>query len=142
MDATEHGDRTEIRRLADEYAHAADTGDGARFAAAFTDDGVLIASATSRYDGTAELATVPAKLARYRRTQHLVGEQTIDLDGDTATAVTGCEAHHVHLDDDGVERDRVLHLHYRDRYVRTPDGWRIAERRLDIDRTTDDPTGA
>lgn len=144
MDPSELADRIAIRRLVDEYALAADTGDGARFSAAFTPDGVLVASETSRYEGTDELATVPGKLARYDRTRHVVANHVVDLDpsGDAATGVTYCDAHHLHRDDRGDERDRILHLRYFDRFVRTGAGWRIAERRLELDWITEHPTDA
>lgn len=144
MDAAELADRTQIRRLVDDYALAADTGDGGRFAGAFTPDGVLVASETSRYEGADELATVPDKLARYDRTRHVVANHVVDLapSGDEATGVTYCDAHHLLRDDRGDERDRILHLRYLDRFVRTTAGWRIAERRLELDWITEHPTDA
>jgi uncharacterized protein (TIGR02246 family) len=143
-DATdaEPADRAAIRRLVDEYAAAADARDGERFAAAFAPDGVLVASPTSRYEGTAELATVPGKLARYDRTHHVVVDHHAEVatDGVTATAVTSAEAHHLHHVD-GVEHDRLLRIRYHDRFVRTAAaGWRIAERRLEIVAIEDAPT--
>ena len=104
----------------------------------FTADGVLV-GATSRYEGAAELATVPAKLGRYLRTMHVVANHVVDLDGDRATGETTCVAHHLHDEDATGERDRVLYLRYHDAFVRTGDGWRIAERRLEVSWVEDRP---
>lgn len=137
----EQADRAAIRRLVDEYAAAADARDGARFAAAFAPDGVLVASATSRYEGTAELATVPGKLGRYDRTHHLVLDHQAEVASDrvSATAITSADAHHLHHVD-GVEHDRLLRIRYHDRFIRTDAaGWRIAERRLEILATHEGP---
>jgi uncharacterized protein (TIGR02246 family) len=142
VEPTELADRAHIRGLVDEYAAAADGRDGERFAAAFTPDGVLVASPTSRYEGAAELATVPGKLARYDRTHHLVVDHlaVIAADGRTATAITAAEAHHLHHVD-GVEHDRVLRIRYHDRFLRTDEaGWRIAERTLEILAIHEGPT--
>ena len=119
----------DLRALVDGYAVAADERDADAFAALFTPDATLTVlvdgEQRGRYAGADEIGTVPAKLARYRRTLHLVSthHSVVDDDEDEATGTAYCEAHHV--DDDG---DRVLFIRYDDRYVRTPDGWRFAAR--------------
>jgi SnoaL-like domain len=68
-------------------------------------------------------------LPRFEATQHLVGNITIDfVDDDTATAVSYVRAWHRHVDHS--KPDMVLWGEYHDRWVRAPDTWRIAERRV------------
>jgi uncharacterized protein (TIGR02246 family) len=73
-----------IQRLASEYNHAVDAGDGAGFAATFVDDGKLITN--TEVAGRAALAefavTVPQNIPRPR---HIVTNLVIDGSGDTAT---------------------------------------------------------
>lgn len=118
------------RALVDAYAVAVDERDGAAFAELFEPDGVLIVLGpdgveSHRYAGTAALAEVPASLVRYDGTLHLVSTHRWHADGDRATGVTYCEAHHR-----TGEADKVRYIRYDDDYVRADDGWRIAARRV------------
>ena len=115
----------ELRALVDGYAVAADERDAAAFRALFADDAWLDVNG-HRYEGADAIAGIPAKLARYERTLHLVSTHLVRDDGaGRPTGVAYCEAHH--LADGG---DRVLHLRYDDAYVRTGAGWRFASRTL------------
>ncbi len=118
----------ELRALVDGYGVAVDDGDVESFCSLFTDDAVLSVldadgAERSRYEGAAELATLPPKLARYDRTLHLVSTHHARVDGDRARGTAYCEAHHRSGD-----VDRILYIRYEDDYVRTAAGWRIAAR--------------
>lgn len=65
-------------------------------------------------------------LAGFDCTQHLLGNVVVDIDGDDAHATCYLQAQHV-LGGDVFTVGGT----YRDRISRTPDGWRIAERRLE-----------
>ena len=128
------GDLLELRRLVEAYAVAVDDGDGDALARLFVPDGALLVfdagsgEQTYAYRGPAELATLPAELKRlYVRTFHLVGNVVCDVTGDTATGTPYTIAYHLRDDGRGPQIV-VLPVRYRDRYVRTPDGWRFGER--------------
>jgi hypothetical protein len=73
------------------------------------------------------------RLGRYDLTVHVVGAPLVEPDGpDAATGTVECEAHH-HLDG----TDTVMTITYEDRYRRTGDGWRFAERTVRIRRQED-----
>ncbi len=63
----------------------------------------------------------------YVATQHLISNIRIDLDGNSGSMISSLHATHV-LDPDG--SIAVANGHYVDQVVRTPQGWRIAARRL------------
>jgi 3-phenylpropionate/cinnamic acid dioxygenase small subunit len=64
------------------------------------------------------------------RTQHLVTNFAVDLQGDEASSSCYLHAQHVREGLPGGEKF-VIAGRYVDRFARTPDGWRIRERRLD-----------
>lgn len=78
-------------------------------------------------------------LPRFAATSHHVSNIEIDFDSgtddvdgsgaDTATSVTYLLAWHRYADD---RPDATLYARYHDRFVRTADGWRIAERVLRV----------
>jgi ketosteroid isomerase-like protein len=122
-------DRVEIEALRGEFADAALMHDYDRFAALFTDD------AEWRIPGAAEFfsrADIRAGIERLQgfwdyfvQTTH---PGTIQLDGDAATG-------RAYVAEFGRLRDGSSHLNYalyHDRYRRTPDGWRFAERVYEV----------
>jgi SnoaL-like protein len=131
-DAT--ADLLELRRLVEAYATAVDDGDGEALARSFVDDGALLVydagtgEQTYAYRGPAELSSLPQELKElYLRTFHLVGNVVCAIDGNTASGTSYCIAHHLRDDGRGPQIV-VLPVRYRDRYVRTADGWRFTER--------------
>ena len=118
---------SELRALVERYAAIVDGRTFERFGEVFTPDAVLETARGVRA-GLDEIRTAMQGLHRYVSTDHRVGGSSVALDGETATGLVACEAHHV--DDTGA--DRVMTITYHDRYVATPDGWRIAHRRLEV----------
>jgi uncharacterized protein (TIGR02246 family) len=126
-------DLVELRALVDRYALAADRRDRDRFADVFAPDGVLDLGGGHQLSGAVELAAPLDYLDQhYQRTMHFVGNHVVTLDGDTASGLVYCLAHHVGAHGDGL-RDSAMALRYDDRYVRTTDGWRIAHRTVEVD---------
>lgn len=73
---------------------------------------------------------------RCRWTQHLVAPPVVDLAGDEARAFSQVRATHVQVREDGTENVWTVWASYHDHLVRTPDGWRIAERRVPCEHET------
>ncbi len=96
----------------------------------FTDDGRLTFYGDDAWiEGRDAIqATITAAVARYEATHHYISNIEIDFDGRDA-ARSRCYVQAWHRPVDGGP-DYTLHAQYHDVWARTPDGWRIAERRL------------
>jgi 3-phenylpropionate/cinnamic acid dioxygenase small subunit len=128
-DAT--ADRLAIIDTLTSYCLALDTKDWDGLANAFTDDaeadyGELGPTLTGGAAITADLRGIVEPLDT---TFHLVGNFLIDLEGDSATSTTYLFAQHVFHEAVGGPIFHVT-LIYHDKHLRTPDGWKIASRRL------------
>ena len=122
-----------LRRVAERYALAVDTVDGALFAAQFTDDGVL-ESPRGRFVGKDALKSVPAMVrVRYLRTFHAVLNLVPAIVGDTAEAETYSIARHFFSDAAGQALCHEMTIRYQDRFKKTAAGWLLANRRLVVD---------
>ncbi|CDN60706.1 MULTISPECIES: nuclear transport factor 2 family protein [Burkholderia] len=123
-------DHHDIRERVVPYSSAIDSRDFDALDTAFTPDAAIdyrtMGGIAGRYpDVKAWLRTV---LPRFPRYQHLVGNLSIRLDGDTARGRTICfNPMEVALPDGGTQV-MFLGLWYVDRFVRTAHGSRIAER--------------
>lgn len=136
-EALEFGDWLAICNLKAEYCRRLDTKDWEGFKALFTEDCVID---TRPAGGTVErgresfVAMVSLSLAD-AKTAHQIHSPQIALDGDRAAVVWAMQ--------DRVIKDTFAltgYGHYHETYVRTVDGWKIAEQTLtrlilDIDRT-------
>jgi len=120
-------DRDEILPLQHDYARKIDTRDAKGFASLFSEDGMMIPPEMAEIavkqvaiTGKERLATIirdlPAGGAHYPR------DETIEIDGDHASATCSYRSTMA----DGLHLSGVYH----DRYLRTPDGWRIAYREI------------
>ena len=141
-------DRLEIRELVDRYARAADRVDGPGAAALFTPDGALrifergTEAPVRERLGREAIATAFAGLSRYDVMLHVVANHLAEIDGDAATGETYCLAHHVRTVGEGAEAhlsDYVMAIRYLDTYSRTDEGWRIAQRHLQLEFTEERP---
>ena len=121
-------DRVEIEALRGEYTDAAMMRDHDRIASLFTDDGMLrIPDIPVELAGPEEIrAWTERRPAGYLvQTTH---PGTIQLDGDTASG-------RAYIQELGSARDGRSFQNYaiyHDRYRRTPDGWRFAERVYEV----------
>ena len=97
--------------------------------------GVFLPDATARLGSSSQsgieeiIERVSTTLARFERSQHMVGTHLIEIDGDTATCRCYLQAQHIRP---AGEEPPLLTVggRYEDRLVRTADGWRIAHRTL------------
>ena len=134
MSLQEISDRLEIQDLFARYCFAIDERDWDALDGVFTPDARIDYSETGGAAGTlAQIkAWLPMALERFPMFQHMVATTKLDLDGDEARARTILFNPMVHRNTAGEEQVFFIGLWYRDRLVRTPDGWRIAERHEDM----------
>lgn len=130
LDLQAISDRLEIQDLVTRYANAIDARDWDALDSVFTPDATIdyteSGGAKGRYPEIK--AWLPTALGAFPAFQHLVGNTQAMIDGDTATARTMLFNPMVHRDAEGREQTFFMGLWYRDRLVRTADGWRISDR--------------
>lgn len=126
----EISDRLEIQDLFARYTYAIDERNWDGLDDVFTPDAVIDYTETGGARGTvAQIkAWLPVAMQRFPRYQHMVATTKLELDGDSARSRTILFNPMVHRADDGTEQVFFIGLWYRDKLVRTPAGWRIAER--------------
>ena len=134
-------DRLAIRELVDAYAYCADRRDASGQMALFTEDTEFLVymdsdspSPTQHLRGRAALAPVFDELNTYVTTMHFNGQSTAVLDGDHASGVTYCLAHHVRVE--GSARSlMVAAIRYLDSFVKVDGAWFFSRRKLLVDWT-------
>jgi len=149
-DLTMHevADRLAIRELVDAYAYCADRREAAGQMALFTEDTDFLVYMDSRNPeptqhlrGRAALAPVFDELNTYEATMHFNGQSTTVLDGDRATGVAYCMAHHVKVD--GSARSLMIAaIRYLDTFVKLDGMWFFSQRKLMVDWTETRPLNA
>ncbi|MCU1380295.1 MAG: hypothetical protein JWN29_3278 [Acidimicrobiales bacterium] len=126
----EISDRMEIQDLQVAYSHAIDFKNFDELDDVFTPDAHIDYTVFGGPKGSyAEIKKfLQDTMPMFKSYFHMIATSKITIDGDTATGVTICHNPMVFpLPDDG-EHVFVCGLWYHDKYVRTPAGWRIAER--------------
>jgi ketosteroid isomerase-like protein len=137
----EAADRLAIRELVDAYAYCADRRDASGQMGLFTDDADFLVymdsrnpSPTQQLRGRDALAPVFDELNVYQATMHFNGQSTTVLDGDHASGVTYCLAHHIKVD--GAARTLMIAaIRYLDAFVKHGDTWFFSQRKLMVDWT-------
>lgn len=132
-------DRLAIRELVDQYAYCADTRDAQGQMALFTADTHFVVYMDSKsdipsqvIDNRADLFPVFDNLNTYNSTMHFNGQSTVKLQGDRATGVSYCLAHHVTIDEQG-QHLMIATIRYHDVFVKQEGKWLFAERKLLVD---------
>jgi ketosteroid isomerase-like protein len=133
----------ECQRLVVDSAAYNDSRDWEALAALYADDGVVARPNGDRVVGRAAIAESYAAAPANRRTRHVCTNWRFDLErpdaarGTTTVLVYSWDA------DGAVDSkfghqldDRMLIGDFVDRFVRTPGGWRIAERRASLSAHT------
>lgn len=135
---TDSCDAVEIMRLRGlqfAYADALDRCDTQALLAVFEPDATLRVFWPGEDDpravsqGHDQLTHMPGAMrTRYATTMHVITNNIIAVDGDTATGSAYCVAHHI-VRDEQLEYKFVAHLKYVDLFRRQSDGsWRISQR--------------
>jgi ketosteroid isomerase-like protein len=133
VELQEIADRFEIAEVVYRYSTALDTRDWALLREVFTADGVYRMGVRGEFTGPDAIAEkLQEVLGRLQATQHLIGNPTIDVDGDTARCTSYVRAQHYRTGHDTGGNTLDMGGTYVDRLVRTADGWRIAHRILEI----------
>jgi hypothetical protein len=131
MDLQEISDRLELQQLIVDYANAIDARQWDKLDRIFTPDAYIDYRAMGGIDGKypAIKAWLPEALKHFPAYMHFVGNFSCEIAGDGATGKVACFNPMVIPRQDGKGVDTMfLGLWYVDKYQRTKDGWRIAER--------------
>lgn len=130
MDLREISDRLEIQDLFARYSFAIDDRNWDALDQIFTPDARIDYTETGGASGSvAEMKRwLASALERFPRYQHMVATTELRLNGDQATSRTILFNPMVYRGADEEEQTFFIGLWYRDKLVRTADGWRIAER--------------
>src|ERR1700747_3617582 len=148
LSAPQLADQLAIRRLVDAYAYCADRRDATGQMALFTEDTEFLVymdsrspSPTQHLRGRPALAPVFDELNTYVTTMHFNCQSTAVLDGDHASGVTYCLAHHVRVE--GSARSlMVAAIRYLDSLVKQDGVWFFSKRKLMVDWTKPRPLGS
>jgi hypothetical protein len=125
----EMSDRMEIQDVMVAYCYAVDTRNWDALDDVFTPDAMIDYSEMVGFRGDVKQtkAFLAEGLGPIHRFQHSINTSQITIDGDTAHGRTVCYNPIVIKTEEG-EHVMLMGLWYRDRFVRTPAGWRIQDR--------------
>ena len=122
-------DRQALQDVMLRYAKGVDERDMALYRSCFADDVEVLDFGPEPIHGAeAWVAFVSEALKAYGPTQHMLGPQLAEIDGDTATTRSDVQA--LHYFADAPTRTLILWATYETDYRRTAEGWRISRHRL------------
>ncbi len=127
-------DRIEIDELLARYSRALDYRQFDDLEDVFTADATFDAGGLGCPTGPASIrAMIEGTIGHLDATQHLVGKSIVEFapDGDSAEVRTYLISQHIRESAPTDVKHYFLGGEYYDKVVRTPEGWRIAYRRLD-----------
>ena len=128
-------DRAEISEVQIRYATGTDSRDWELFRSCFTDEVEVdfsegFGQPATRMTADAWVAGTAPRMESFKATQHMVTNHVITFDGDDhATCVSYVRASH-HLPNSLGDSDQTVYGYYKNRFTRTPSGWRIASVKL------------
>lgn len=132
-------DRQAIVDLTIAYAWIIDHGDRHRLSEIFTSDAVFTlrdiqgGGSERQMAGIDDIvAKIDGSLGRLSISQHLISNQQVQIEGDTATCGCYLQAQHTQRGTPGGD-NYIMAGRYEDELSRTTDGWRITQRTLTID---------
>ena len=121
-------DRVAISDLLVRYATGIDTKDWPLFRSCFTENVLADYGDIGVWNGVEEITSFMEVAHRHMpHTKHRMSNFVVEVDGATATAVS--YVHAVLVFETGPNDWSDAIGHYEDKLVRTPEGWRIAERK-------------
>jgi 3-phenylpropionate/cinnamic acid dioxygenase small subunit len=130
---TAPSDQSQIEQILYLYARAIDQKDWKALERVFTPDArihyALERGAELRFP---ELGPWLARsMTIFKATQHVISNPLVEVQGDTASSTAYLIASHVQVRQDGSESVTREGGRYTDTWLRRPEGWRIATRRLE-----------
>ncbi len=130
LSPSEISDRIEIQDVLTRYTHAIDQKDWTLLDTCFTGDARLDYTSAGGIAGSyAEVrAWLEQALAAFAFSVHFISNSAVEIAGDSAQARTYVLNPMGFPNPDGSQHVFTLGAFYLDRLVRTPEGWRIAER--------------
>jgi 3-phenylpropionate/cinnamic acid dioxygenase small subunit len=132
-------DKQAITETCYRYGIALDSRDWAKLRTCFTEDAKAIYRGLEPCQNYQDIEDrCRAVLEPLTASQHLIGNVTVELEGDEAACVSYLQAQHVKAGTPGGD-NYIIAGRYDDRLVRTADGWRMSERRLEILWTDGNP---
>jgi ketosteroid isomerase-like protein len=132
-------DERDITQLCYRYGTALDTRNWSLLRTCFTDDAVTAYEGLGEFEGYPAIEKVcQAAVGPLDRSHHLIGNVSVEVDGDTATAQCYLHAQHVKTGTSGGDL-HVIAGRYTDRLVRTDGGWRFVHRSLETWWTDGNP---
>jgi ketosteroid isomerase-like protein len=124
-------DKQAITEVCYRYGIIIDSRDWSRLATCFTPDAQAYYMDMPPCHGYQAIEdTCRQALSPLDGTQHLIANVTVDLDGDEADSFCYLQAQHVKTGTPGGDNFMIAGR-YLDRFVRTGEGWRIRQRRLE-----------
>jgi hypothetical protein len=128
-------DRFAVIETLDRYAVALDTRDWSLLDRVFTPDAVGDFGEYRCGSRDEIRKMIQGMLGGCGPTQHLLGVYRIEISGDEAASTCAIRAHHVGRGDEASLAYECFG-EYRDRLVRTPEGWRIRHRAMRVTHET------
>ncbi len=130
LSTQELSDRAEIQDLLIRYTRAIDTQDFALLDSCFLPDAHVDYVSSGGVAGPYPevRAWLEKALSPFSHMMHFIGNTTLELDGDRASARTYVVNPMGFTNPDQSLHVFTVYAHYVDELVRTPDGWRIAKR--------------
>ena len=123
-------DRFAIADVMSRYASGVDDSDMARYKSCFVDDVEIVGMGPTTVNGIEPwLEFVTAALEPYESTQHMMGPQLVELDGNIAHVRTDVIATHFYKED-APNKTFTLWTTYFSDMQRTSDGWKIKRHEL------------
>lgn len=130
-----NNDATELQRLANRYARAIDRNEPDVLREILTEN-ILLVGPGFAVNGIDEACAVPASLReRFVATRHVVHNQSVTFDDDTAQGETYCTASHAFHSESGEAQVLVWEIRYQDQFKLIDGQWRISRRELQLDWT-------
>jgi hypothetical protein len=125
----------EFYRLACDYAYAMDRNDPERLASVLSEDCVIEAPGITIHGLTKNQNSPRILREMFLMTQHVIHNQTLTVNGDTAEGETYCTANHVFKPADDSKKTTALiwAMRYLDQMSKTSAGWRFTKRSLIVD---------
>jgi hypothetical protein len=127
-------DRDRIARLPRLYARGIDRRDWDLVRSCFTED-ALIEGSRATASAADYIAQLQPGVEYYPTTMHFMGNQLVEVDGDTGEVETYAVAYHWKSDVAGEDHPEniIVGVRYHDSVIRSGDGWLIARRHVDPD---------